>query len=149
MIEVKRLDVSCYMEEIKSLFAAVFIKEPWNDDWSDPEQLHRYISDLTGNVNSLSLGLFEDGRLAGISLGSVLHWCSGTEYYIFEFCVEEKRQGRGLGSAFLKKVEQYAKAQQIAAVFLETRRNVPAFAFYQKNGFAELKDYVCLYKGIS
>lgn len=95
MIEVRKLDVDYSYEEIKALFAAVFSCEPWNDDWSDPAQLHQYIDDLTGSKNSLSLGLFEDGQLAGISLGSVLHWCSGTEYYIFEFCSEAAAARRG------------------------------------------------------
>ena len=26
------------IEKIKSFFAAVFTKEPWNDDWSNEEQ---------------------------------------------------------------------------------------------------------------
>ena len=35
-------------EIITELFLDVFTHEPWNDDWSDPEQLRAYIADLTG-----------------------------------------------------------------------------------------------------
>ena len=48
------------------------MNEPWNDDWSDDEQLTGYMLDLTGNRNSLSLGLDEENELVGVSLGSIM-----------------------------------------------------------------------------
>ncbi len=68
MITIKELDIKL-IEEIKSLFAEIFTNEPWNDDWSDETQLHEYIMDLIGNRNSLTLGLFEDRELIGLSMG--------------------------------------------------------------------------------
>lgn len=93
MIEVRELNIN-QIEEIKSLFAEIFTNEPWNDDWSDTVQLHAYIMDLIGNQNSLSLGLYDDNQLIGLSLGNIIHWCTGTEYYIFEFCIKTDRQGK-------------------------------------------------------
>jgi len=57
MRELKELNINS-IEEIKSLFAEIFTKEPWNDDWSDLIQLHEYIMYLIGSRNSLTLGLF-------------------------------------------------------------------------------------------
>ena len=51
MRELKEININ-NIEEIKSLFAEIFTKEPWNDDWSDLTQLHEYIMDLIGNRNS-------------------------------------------------------------------------------------------------
>lgn len=68
MITIKELDIKL-IEEIKSLFAEIFTNEPWNDDWSDETQLHEYIMYLIGNRNSLTLGLFEDRELIGLSMG--------------------------------------------------------------------------------
>lgn len=51
-------------ENIAALFASVFTREPWNDDWSDEEQLRQYILDLTGSRNSLTLGYFNGGNMA-------------------------------------------------------------------------------------
>ncbi len=133
-------------EMIKSLFAEVFTNEPWNDDWSDSKQLHEYIMDLIGNRNSLTLGLFEHDNLIGLSMGSIIHWCIGTEYYIFEFCIKAEKQNKGIGTAFLKEIEAYAKSKQLTHIFLQTERNVPAYKFYLKNGFTELKDHVSLAK---
>lgn len=54
---IKRLDTD-QIEEMKRFFVEIFSNEPWNDDWSNKEQLHLYMMDLTGNRNSLSLGLY-------------------------------------------------------------------------------------------
>ena len=49
----KRLDES-EIVMIKELFVSVFTKEPWNDDWSDENQLELYLHDLVGQSNSLT-----------------------------------------------------------------------------------------------
>ena len=135
-----------YLEEIKSLYAEIFMNEPWNDDWSDEAQLHQYIVDLIGNRNSLTLGLFENNKLIGLSMGSIMHWYTGTEYHIFEFCIKNEKQSKGNGTAFLRKVQEYLKCKQVTHIFLQTERTVPAYDFYKKNGFIELKDHVSLVK---
>lgn len=144
-MEIKELDIS-NIEDIKALFFDIFTNEPWYDDWSDPKQLNAYIIDLIGNRNSLSLGLYKDDELIGLSLGSIMHWYTGTEYYICEFCIKTEKQRNGAGTAFLKMVEEYAKSKNITHIFLQTDRTVPAYEFYRKNGFTELSEHVSLYK---
>ena len=82
-MELKRLDASD-RRRITALFADVFTREPWNDDWSDTDQLNAYIADLTGQSNSLALGYFDGDRLLAASLGFVKHWFRGMEYVIDE-----------------------------------------------------------------
>lgn len=134
------------IENVKAFYRAVFTGEPWNDDWSDDNQLHQYILDMMGNRNSLSLGLYEEDRLVGLSLGNIVHWYMGTEYYITELCIKTSEQGRGLGTQFMQKIEKYIKEKGIKSIFLQTERNMPAYDFYQKNGFYELKEHVSLAK---
>ncbi len=145
LMTVKELGIND-VGSIKRLFAEIFTSEPWNDDWSDPQQLHAYITDLTGNRNSLSLGLYEGDELIGLSLGSIIHWCTGTEYYIYEFCIKNEKQGQGAGTEFLSQAEQFAKTRGATHIFLQTERTVPAYGFYKKNGFTELKEHVSLFK---
>jgi len=145
LITIKELNIE-NIEEIKSLFVEIFTNEPWNDDWSDPIQLHEYMIDLMGNRNSLTIGLFEDDKLIGLSMGSIIHWHMGTEYFIIEFCIKTDKQGKGLGTKFLEEIEEYAKSKKITHIFLLTERTVPAYNFYKKNGFIELKDHVSLFK---
>jgi aminoglycoside 6'-N-acetyltransferase I len=134
------------IEEIKVFFFDIFTKEPWNDDWSDKHQLHAYIMDLIGNHNSLVLGLFENGTMVGLSMGSIRHWYSGTEYYIDEFCIKIEEQGRGLGTQLLNAIETFMKQKGMKHIFLQTERNVPAYNFYKKNGYIELENHVALVK---
>ena len=133
-------------DAIKSLFRDVFMNPPWNDDWSNDAQLTEYLLDLTGNRNSCPLGIYDGEELIGISLGSIMHWCTGTEYYIYEFCISRNRQGQGLGTEFLRMIEEYMRDMGLDHIFLQTEENVPAYRFYTQNGFNELKGHVSLVK---
>lgn len=110
--------------------------------WGGEKQLYEYIMDSIGSRNSLIMGTFEKDTLVGFSLGSIVHWYSGTEYYISEFCIKTEKQGMGIGTDFLRLVEDYIKSKQITHIFLQTQ----AYRFYQKNGFTELKDHVSFVK---
>ena len=114
---LRKLDTNNF-ETIKNFFVDVFTKEPWNDDWSNEEQLNGYIMDLIGNVNSLTLGYFMDDEMVGLSMGHIRHWYTGTEYYIDEFCICRGKQGIGIGTKFLKDVEQYIMNNGMTHIFL-------------------------------
>ena len=105
---IKKLEIE-NLEEVKNLFRSVFMNEPWNDDWSDDKQLTNYMQDLMENRNSLGLALYENDKIVGISLGSIMHWCIGNEYYIYEFFITRENQNKGLGSQFLDEIEKYVK----------------------------------------
>ena len=135
-MELRKLTVAD-REIITELFRDVFTNEPWNDDWSDEDQLYAYITDLTGQSYSLTFGFFDGDQLVALSMGYIKHWYSGTEYIINELCVDRKRQGQGIGSSFLKAIEEYLSENGISQIFLLTDRNVPAYQFYLKNGFQE------------
>ncbi|MBQ8780044.1 MAG: GNAT family N-acetyltransferase [Oscillospiraceae bacterium] len=147
MYDFKRIGIN-ETEIIKELFTSVFTIEPWNDDWSDKEQLDMYIFDLVGQSNSLTYGLFEEDKLIGVSMGHIRHWYTGTEYYIDELCIRTDKQGNGIGTYFLKEIENGIKEIGLKQIFLQTENNVPAYSFYQKNGFYELKEHVSFAKQI-
>lgn len=144
-MEIRKLTAS-HTEEIKIHFRDVFMNPPWNDDWSSEAQLDHYLQDLTGNRNSLTIGLYDGAELAGVSMGHIMHWCAGTEYYIQEFFIVRGRQNRGLGKLFLREIEEYAKQIGINHIFLQTERNLPAYDFYTKAGFTELTGHASLVK---
>lgn len=131
-------------EAVKALFKEVFTNEPWNDDWSDEAQLDAYLDELTGEKSSLTVGLFEEGELIGLSMGCIRHWWQGTEYYIFDFCIRSDKQGAGRGTAFMGEIRKIAEGRGVTHIFLQTERNAPAYNFYRKNGFEELTGHVSL-----
>ena len=135
-------------EAIKDLFISVFTGEPWNDDWSDSKQLDQYLEDLCGQGYSLVFGLYDDGELIGLSMGYIKHWYTGTEYIINELCIKTDRQGSGAGSFFLTQIEKVIKEMGLKQIFLLTDRDVPAYHFYKKNGYAEVSSLVPFAKSI-
>lgn len=147
MPEIKELTIE-KIDIIKSFFKDVFMREPWNDDWSDNEQLHQYITDIIGNQNSLAFGLFEGEQLLGLALGNIKHWYTGTEFFVEEFCVKTEMQGQGLGTEFLRLLEVELRAREIKTIFLMTGKEMPAFEFYRKNGFEEIINHVSFKKDI-
>ena len=109
------------MADEGGIFAAVraaFAAPPWNETWERAD-FHRYLQDILGNENSLGFGLFEGEQLAALALGRLKHW------------------PRGVGSALLKRIWECARARGFCEVALLTRRDAPAHAFYQRNGFAD------------
>lgn len=145
MASLVELDCSSF-EDIKTLFRGAFTQPPWNDDWSDDEQLDQYLLDLMGARTPLVLGFVENGELIGVSLGNIRHWYEGTEYFIDELCIKTEMQGRGYGSLFLSLIEEYLRERDLHTIYLTTDRDVPAFEFYRSRGFKELPNDVALFK---
>ena len=143
----KELDES-FLLQIAELYKAAFGEEPWNDDWSDEEQLLSYIRDIACGFNSLNFGLFIDGELAAVSIGSIRHWWEGTNYSIEEFFVRPDMQGQGLGTSFMKMIESDIKKRGLSGIFLQTDSDKPSYKFYKKNGFSELNTHVSFYKSV-
>lgn len=134
------------VEAVKARMVEIFSGEPWNDHWEDPEQLHQYMLELMGNPNSLSFGLFRGGELIGICLGRIRHWYTGTEFWIDELGLVPGAQGAGVGREFLGRVETALKQRKLTGIVLITDRTMPAYGFYQKQGFEELKTQVLFAK---
>ena len=145
MIELKELTANEY-PAVKELFRSVFTGPPWYDDWSDENQLEEYLRDLMGARIPIDLGLYEDGRLVGLSIGCVKHWCGGTEYFIDEFCISNDCQRRGLGKCFLELIEEYLVSRGIRQIFLMTQKAMPACGFYQHLGFKEIEGLTPFFK---
>lgn len=130
-------------EKIGCMIAEIFSGDPWNDEWTE-EGLRSYVFELLHGSNPLSLGLYEDGELIGISLGRIKHWWAGTEYRIDEFGILPAKQRRGAGRAFLEKIKGLLSERGIGGIVLLTERTAPAYRFYLENGFCEKEEQVFL-----
>ena len=145
--ELIMLDGS-YLSAIAELYKDAFNGDPWNDDWSDGNQLREYIKDVSNNFHGLNYGLLREGKLIAASLGSVRHWWEGTNYNIEEFCVDKKLQGQGIGSKFMSMIEDDIKSKGLAGIFLQTDSDMPSYKFYKKNSYNELVKHVSFYKSV-
>lgn len=144
LIELKLAD----METVKQLFLSVFSQEPWNDDWSDEEQLDRYLGDLLSHPRALCFGVIDQDKLISLSLGHIRYWYEGTEYRIEEFCMSRDYQGQGHGASFLADIEKQLADRKIVHILLQTERNLSAYSFYKKCGFRALEEDVSMVKKV-
>ncbi len=145
-MDIRELSMD-HIAAVRKLMLSIFTKPPWNDVWTDA-QLRAYISELMGNPNSLSFGVYQDGQLIGMALGRIKSWYEGTEYWIDEFGVLPEMQHSGIGSEFMGKLEMVLAEKGIKHIALLTERHVPAYHFYQKNGFDEQEETVFFVKKI-
>jgi len=136
------------LTEMAELYRKAFAGDPWNDDWSDTEQLMEYIREISGSYHSLHFGLRIDGKLAAVSIGMIRHWWEGTNYNLEELYVDPDYQGQGIGTRFMQQITEEIRGRGLAGIFLQTDNDKPAFRFYHKNGFDDLEAHVSLYKNI-
>ena len=137
-----------YLPQMAELYREAFGGEPWNDDWSDTNQLMEYMKDISKGYNALNYGLLIDGRLVCMSVGKISHWWEGTNYNIEELCVSPAYQGQGLGSKFMGMIEECIREKGLAGIFLQTDKDKPSYRFYHKNGFKDLDAHISLYKSV-
>ena len=136
-----------YLPEMVQLYKSAFSRNPWNDDWSDEEQLTEYIKEKSGGFQAINYGLLIDGKLVAISLGQITHWWEGTNYVLDELCVSPDCQGTGIGTRFMELIESDLRKRGLKGIFLQTDSDKPAYDFYHKNGFKDLSKHISLFKG--
>ena len=135
-----------YLPEMVQLYKSAFSRNPWNDDWSDEEQLTEYIKEKTGSFHAINYDLLIDGKLVAISLGQITHWWEGTNYVLDELCVSPDCQGTGIGTRFMELIESDLRKRGLKGIFLQTDSDKPAYDFYHKNGFKDLSKHISLFK---
>ena len=137
-----------YLPQMAQLYKAAFQGEPWNDNWSDTEQLNEYIKEISCGYRALNYGLFINGELKALSIGMIRHWWEGTNYNIEVFCVAPEMHGQGVGSRFMSMIETDVRSRGLCGIFLQTDNDKPSYGFYHKNGFFDLDAHVSLYKRV-
>lgn len=135
-----------HIEECVDLFIDVFTKDPWNDTYDSREQVIGFFQNHIDNNYFVGYGLKDQNRMIAISLGMKKPWINGMEYYIDQFCVKTDLQGKGIGSYFLKLIEQDIRTEKMNAIILNTERGFPAEKFYLKNGFKSVDELIILIK---
>lgn len=135
-----------YLEQCVDLFIDTFSREPWNDEYDSRQQVKNFfVNHMKNNYFLGYIGLI-DNKVAALSIGMKKPWICGLEYYIDEFCVSHDFQGKGVGSLFLKNVEELLSDENVEGMILNTEREYPSYKFYIKNGFKVLGDLIVLGK---
>lgn len=128
------------------LFIDTFTKEPWNDVYESREQVVSLFNNHFNNNYFVGYVAMLDDKVAALSMGMKKPWIEGIEYYIDQFCVSYETQGKGIGSWFIKEIEENIKKQGMNGMILNTEKNYPSHKFYEKNGFKVIDDLIVLGK---
>lgn len=147
-MELKELTIKD-IDLIEKIIADAFSGEPWNDEWQDSAQLRQYIADVVDNKNSLSLGLFDNDKIIGVTTGRIKHWFTGKQYWIDDLGILSEKQGSGAGTSFISMIEEYLKENGVNKIVLLTERDFPAYRFYAKNGFVDKENRVVYEKELA
>ncbi|MDS0524326.1 GNAT family N-acetyltransferase [Clostridium sp. SHJSY1] len=132
--------------ECVDLFIETFTKEPWNDVYESRDQVVEFLNNFLKNNNFLGYVAIVNKKIVALSIGMKKPWIKGIEYYIDQFCVCYELQGQGIGSDFLKEIEEDIKKQGLNGIILNTEKGYPSEKFYLKNGFKTIDELIVLAK---
>lgn len=128
------------------LFIDTFTKEPWNDVYESREQVVSFFNNHFNNNYFVGYVAMLDDKVVALSIGMKKPWMEGIEYYIDQFCVSYEMHGIGIGSWFIKEIEENIKKQGMNGMILNTEKDYPSQKFYEKNGFKIIDDLIVLGK---
>ncbi|MGX7149409.1 GNAT family N-acetyltransferase [Enterococcus ureasiticus] len=134
------------VKKVTELYISVFSQEPWNDEYESIEEVEKFIQNFMASDTYINFIAEEEGELVGLCLGLKKPWIKGIEYYIDEFCIKSERQGTGIGSEFLAKIENEISLLGMNGLILNTEASFSSADFYRKNGFHKLSDLIVLGK---
>ena len=92
--------------------------------------------------------MIEDNKIIACCFGHYKSWYNGKEYFIDEMFVKNDRQKNGLGSMFIKYIEDDMLKNDIKRFTLLTKRGSSSELFYKKNGFSNIENLCFMYKNI-
>lgn len=134
------------LDKCVDLFMDTFSKEPWNDIYDSRNQVVTFFENHYNNNYFLGYVLALEDDVIALSIGTKKPWINGMEYYIDQFCVKESFQGKGVGSEFLKLIEEDIRNKNINGIILNTEKGFPSEKFYLNNGFKLLDEIIILVK---
>jgi aminoglycoside 6'-N-acetyltransferase I len=130
------------------IYVSAFTQPPLNYTFLTLEKARRYLRD-TAKIPGFRGFVFEEGgEVVAFVFGRVDDYFQGTVYTVEEFAVAPGRQRGGIGSQAMQLLEGYLQGEGVHAISLQTGRDMPAFEFYLKNGYAEEPKSATLVKSL-
>jgi len=137
------------LEECVEIYVDAFTAEPLGYHWLNIEKARRYVRDLTLTPGFLGYTYREDGKMTAFCFGALDNYFDGTLFQVKELAVASAHHRRGVGSIVMNLLETKLAGYNVQAVSLQTSRNLPAFGFYQKNGYEEVTETATLMKWLN
>jgi GNAT superfamily N-acetyltransferase len=134
------------IKECVDLYIDTFSREPWKEVFDSKKKVYDLFLKHYKNNYFVGYVVMSDKKITALSIGMKKPWVQGLEYYIDEFCVRYDMQGKGVGSWFIKAIEENVHKQGMNTIILNTERGFPSHKFYLKNGFRVINNLIVLIK---
>lgn len=129
-------------------FIETFNAPPWNEHWKI-ERAEETIRDIFHSPKFVGFVLEENGEKIAYALCQQKYWYNSDDrrkLMIEIFFVKPNFQQRGYGEKLLGDIEKYTVKNNLRAIALFTKNDIPAFDFYRNNGFVVLENLPYMYK---
>ena len=133
-------------EDCVRIYCDAFNAPPLNYVWLTKEKAWRYIRDLTQTPGFLGYTYWVGDEMVAFCFGKLDNYFEGTMFDVEELAVASAYQSQGIGSTVMRLLETKLAGYAVAAISLQTSRNLPAYHFYLKNGYEELSESITLTK---
>ncbi|MCL2216188.1 MAG: GNAT family N-acetyltransferase [Defluviitaleaceae bacterium] len=134
------------LDECVRIYIDAFTAPPLNYDFLTEKTARRYISDLIKTPGFMGYTYWIDGEMAAFCFGKLDNYFEGAVYEVDELAVASAYHRSGIGSTVMNLLETKLAGYNVSAVSLQTSKHLPAFGFYLKNGYEEIKENVTLLK---
>ena len=128
------------------IYVDAFTAPPLNYAWLTKEKAYRYIRDLTLTPGFMGYTYWTDGEIVAFCFGILDNYFEGTMFNVEELAVASSQHGQGIGSKIMQLLEIKLAGYGVAAITLQTSRNLPAYKFYLKNEYEEMTENISLMK---
>ena len=125
-----------HLEDYASVYARAFAGEPWKSHWTAEGAVIHVRERLSGS-HPYGLACSVEGKIVGVLLTESMLLDFGRIYEIGDLAVAPEWQGRGIGTALLKRALEELPRQGAASISLVTARDGKLPKFYEHFGFKE------------
>ncbi len=129
------------------LYIKIFGMPPWNEIWT-LAKASRLINKLTKKKRFFGFAAECDSVTVGYLLGHQINTSLARIYYIDQLFVDTAYQNMKIGRCLINSLFNDLAKKEVLWVFLLTRGNSPAEAFYKQIGFKRLVPRVSIKKKI-
>ena len=134
------------LEACVKIYVDAFTAPPLDYSFLNEPKAERYIRDLTRVPGFLGYTFWVKDEMVAFCFGKLDNYFEGVMFEVEELAVASAHHRSGVGSTVMALLETKLAGYGVAAVNLNTSRNLPAYGFYLKNGYEEIQENVALMK---
>src|SRR3989339_344670 len=131
------------LKVISKIYVKEFSKVPYEENWTLPKALKK-MKFYYEFYDLYSIKL--DEELVGFAVVNPNFMCPGEIAFGEEFAIDEKFQGKGIGTKILKEIIEIYRKKGYESFMLIASKKSNAFKLYKKIGIKESKEGVLMEK---